>query len=82
MDWFTGIVIYILLWWFAFFMVLPVGVRREEEVQVGNDTGAPSNPMLGRKILAAFVIAAVFWGGLQALVLSDLISFREMIRDW
>ncbi|WPZ33285.1 DUF1467 family protein [Thalassobaculum sp. OXR-137] len=82
MDLVSGIVVYVILWWWILFMVLPVGVRREDDVQQGNDAGAPKKPMLAVKLLATTVIAALVWVGVDLVVRSDLISFREMIRDW
>ena len=82
MDLVSGIVVYVILWWWILFMVLPFGVRREDDVQQGNDAGAPKKPMLAIKLLATTVIAALVWVGVDLVVRSDLISFREMIRDW
>ncbi|MDF1790634.1 MAG: DUF1467 family protein [Thalassobaculaceae bacterium] len=82
MDLVSGIVVYVLLWWWMLFMALPFGVHRDEEVQAGNDAGAPKTPMLARKLIAATVIAAVLWLVIDQIIRSDLISFREMIRDW
>jgi len=81
MDLVSGIVVYVMLWWLTLFTVLPVGVRREDSVEQGNDPGAPKNPMLLRKLLATTVIAAIVWVVVDQVVRSDLISFREMIRE-
>ena len=82
MDLVSGIVVYIILWWWILFMTLPIGVRREDDVQPGNDAGAPKRPMLVAKIIATTLIAAVCWVIVDQIIRSDLISFREMIRDW
>lgn len=82
MDLVSGFVVYVMLWWWVLFMVLPFGVRREEVVEEGNDAGAPQRPMIGRKLLATTAIAALLWCVVEAIILSDLISFREMIRTW
>lgn len=82
MDLVSGIVVYVLLWWWVLFMVLPFGVRRDDAEQAGNDPGAPKRPMLLRKILATTVISAVLWLAIDQVIRSDLISFRDMIRDW
>ncbi len=46
-----------ILWFLAFFCLLPVGLGSEHDP----DTGAPLNPKLVRKALIATVIAAVLW---------------------
>jgi predicted secreted protein len=80
MGWVSGIVVYILIWWVALFAVLPWGARRAEQPLPGTVESAPDKPMLLRKALATTIVAAVLWGGVEALVLSDLISFHEMAK--
>ncbi len=82
MDLVSGLVVYVILWWWVLFMTLPVGVRRQAEVQPGNDVGAPQKAMLPVKLIATTVIAAVLWVIVDQIIRSDLISFREMIQDW
>jgi predicted secreted protein len=79
MDWFTGTVVYLLIWWVALFCVLPIGTRpvQEADPEAGGWRGAPAKPMLGRKLLGTTVLAAILWIGVYALIGSELISFRE-----
>lgn len=79
-DWVTSLVVYILLWWWIFFMTLPFGVRREENPEEGHDAGAPKNPMLWQKAAATTVIAAILWFGVDYIIASEIISFREMVK--
>jgi predicted secreted protein len=51
-------------WFLSFFCLLPVGLGGEHDP----DTGAPLNPMLGRKALIATAIAAVLWVIFYALI--------------
>ena len=37
----SGLAIYFVIWWITLFMVLPFGVRRDEQIEVGHDPGAP-----------------------------------------
>ena len=37
----SGLAIYFVIWWITLFMVLPFGVRRDEQIEIGNDPGAP-----------------------------------------
>jgi predicted secreted protein len=79
MDWFTGVVVYLLIWWLALFCVLPIGTRpvSEADPDAGGWRGTPAKPMLGRKLIGTTVLAAILWLGAYALIESDLISFRE-----
>ena len=77
----SGIVVYVLLWWWVFFMSLPIGVRRAESVEVGHEPGAPEKPYLWKKALAATVLAAVLWFAVDWVIEAELISFREMAKD-
>lgn len=79
MDWFSGVVVYLLIWWTALFVVLPIGTRPVEDPDpaAGGWRGAPARPLLGRKLLGTTILATVLWFGVFALIESDLISFRE-----
>lgn len=79
MDWFTGVIVYLLIWWTALFAVLPIGTRpvAEADPEAGGWRGAPSRPLLGRKLVGTTLLATVLWLGAYALITSDLVSFRE-----
>ena len=49
-------VIYLILWWLVFFVMLPFGIERDQEVRFGNDPGAPKKPLIKKKaIISSFV---------------------------
>jgi predicted secreted protein len=78
MNWFTGVVVYVLIWWTALFAVLPVGTRPVEDPDAHTGwRGAPERPLMLRKVIATTILAAVLWGLCYALIASDLISFRH-----
>ena len=60
------IAIYFVIWWTVLFAVLPFGVRNASEagenVEAGNDAGAPMALHWGKKILATSVIALLVFG--------------------
>jgi predicted secreted protein len=68
-NWYTGIMTYIIIWWCVLFAVLPIGVRTPEEAGVeatpGQVPSAPVRPRLVFKALLTTAIAsllfAVFW---------------------
>ena len=55
----TFVVIFVILWWLILFLILPIGVKKEQSVEFGNDPGAPNNPML-KKILNYYNNSAYF----------------------
>jgi predicted secreted protein len=79
MGWFTGIVVYSLIWWTVLFAVLPFGTRPDPQGDqaAGGWRGAPERPMLLRKLLATTLLSAAIWVGLYGVVESDWISFRS-----
>jgi len=81
MTWFSGVVVYVILWWLVFFMTLPFGIRAPhevgEEVGEGHAPSAPIRPRLWLKAGITTAVAAVLWFGAYWLISSDLISFRN-----
>jgi predicted secreted protein len=58
----TAIAIYFIIWWVVLFMVLPWGVRSQEEggdVVSGSDPGAPVIPRLWWKLIWTTVVSGV-----------------------
>ena len=81
MDLVSGIVVYILLWWWVFFMTLPFGVKVEENPELGHAPSAPAKPKLLIKAGITSVIALVLWFGVDYVIDSGIFSFREMVKD-
>lgn len=79
MTWFSGIIVYLLVWWTALFAVLPFGTRPDPDGDpaAGGWRGTPQRPLLLRKLLATTLVSAVIWVGIYALVESDWLSFRS-----
>lgn len=75
-----GVAIYIILWWLAFFTMLPIGAQSlheaEEEGAPGIERGAPKAHGLRKKALWAAGIAAVVWLGVLWAVSVDLFQMR------
>lgn len=71
MDIFTGIIVFLLVWWTALFLVLPWGLERDEN-------GTPKAPKLKKKALITTMVSFCIWLLLYVLIESDMISFREM----
>lgn len=79
MTWFTGILLYAIIWWVVLFMVLPWGVRPPERPQEGHAESAPERPLLWRKAAATTVLAALVWLGVYYLIQAEVLVFRGAI---
>jgi predicted secreted protein len=78
MNWFTGLVLYILIWWTALFAVLPFGTRPVAEPDAATGwRGAPAQPHMLKKIIATTIVSAVIWLGCYLIITSGWISFRS-----
>jgi predicted secreted protein len=78
MNWFTGVVLYVLIWWTALFAVLPFGTEPVADPDGATGwRGVPKRPLILRKVVATTVVAAVLWSGSYLLITSDWISFRS-----
>jgi predicted secreted protein len=78
MNWVSGLVLFILLWWVSLFAVLPIGTHAVETPDEATGwRGAPAAPKLWRKALITTIVACVLWLAAYALITSNLISFRE-----
>lgn len=76
MNWLTGIVVYILVWWVTLFAILPLWVTPSEPGELGHAAGAPRQPLLPRKLLLTSLAAAVIWLGIYIVVREPWFSFR------
>lgn len=79
MTWFTGVVVYLLVWWTVLFCMLPIGTRpvSEADPAIGGWRGTPAAAHLLRKAIATTVASAIIWVGIWALVESEWLSFRS-----
>jgi len=78
MNWFTGIVLFILIWWTALFAVLPIGARPVEAADEQSGwRGAPARPRILRTVIVTTLVATVLWGGAYLLISSDYVNFRH-----
>ncbi len=85
MNLYTGIVVYLLIWWTVLFAVLPWQVKHEKDPVVGHATGAPVNPRLKFKFIVTSCISALIWLIVFVLIKMQIVDFRaiamNMIRE-
>ena len=82
MDWITAIISYFLVWWVLLFTVLPWGIEKETESEMGNDPGAPRDPFLKKKIIVTSVMAMVLLIVAYILIETYSLSFYNYMRDF
>ena len=71
MNWFAGIVVFVMVWWTSIFLILPWGLKRDER-------GIPNDPKLKHKILMTTGIAIIIWLIIYFSVTHSMINFRAM----
>ncbi len=78
MNLWTGIAVYLVIWWIIIFAILPWGVRGidSQDVAKGHAFGAPEKPRIVTKMLVTTVVAAVIWLIIYLIAESGWISFR------
>jgi predicted secreted protein len=77
-NWFTGIVVFVIIWWTALFAVLPIGTRPVQRAdEISGWRGAPERPRLMRVVIVTTIVASLLWIGAYMLIRSDYVSFRH-----
>ena len=77
MQIFTGIMLFVIIWWMVFFTVLPWGNRAVEEPEPGHAASAPAKPRLGLKIAVTTGIAGVLFAVARLVIESGIIDLRS-----
>ena len=75
MDFVSGLVVFVLLWWWVFLMSLPFGVRTVDTPETGHASSAPARPMLWRKVLVTTIIAGALTVLVNWIIAAQIISF-------
>ena len=78
---FTGIIVYLLVFWSLLFMILPWGNHASESPEAGMAGSAPANPRIKQKFLITFVLSWVIWGIIALLIHIEVIDFYEISRQ-
>ena len=83
MNWFTGCVLYVLIWWVVLFAVLPWGIRSQQEggeIVPGTDPGAPAIPRLLRKLVWTTGVSAVIFAVCYVVYVNRLVTLDGLVR--
>jgi predicted secreted protein len=79
-SWFTGVVVYVLVWWTALFVVLPFRARPRADADAETGwRGAPDRPFMRQRLLATTILSGVIWLAIYGAVESGWFSFRDGI---
>ena len=78
MNFVSGLVVFILLWWWIFLMSLPFGIKTPDEVESGHATSAPERPMLLRKVTMSTAISSVLFAIVYWIIDTGLISLSRL----
>jgi len=78
MDFVSGLVVFILLWWWVFFMSLPFGIKTPDVVEIGHATSAPEKPRLWRKAMISSIITSALFAIVYWIIDSSFISLSQL----
>jgi predicted secreted protein len=77
-NWFTGCVLFVIIWWTALFAVLPIGTRPVEKADEKSGwRGAPERPRMLMKVIVTTVVTCFLWTAAYLIIRSEYINFRH-----
>tara|TARA_B100001175_G_C19291538_1_gene533755 strand:- start:565 stop:795 length:231 start_codon:yes stop_codon:yes gene_type:complete len=74
MSLFEYFIIYIVIWWILFFISLPMGVKKSNNIEPGHDSGAPEKTYLWKKFIIVSIITLIFTYLSVLIIESNLIN--------
>ncbi|WP_427450219.1 DUF1467 family protein [Litorimonas sp. WD9-15] len=78
MNWFSALVVWLIIWWLTLFIILPIGIRgqaEENDIVEGSEPGAPHTLDIKKKFKQTTIIASILWVLTCALILSGWVSW-------
>ena len=83
MNWFSALVVWLIIWWLVLFIILPIGIRgqaEENDIVEGSEPGAPHTLDIKRKFIQTTIIASILWVVACGVILSGLVSWDALGR--
>ncbi len=83
MSWFTGIIVYLMIFWVVIFPVLSYGNTPHKDGHFGTDGSAPENPRIQKKFLITSGLSALIWGIIYIMIgveILDVHAFTAQLR--
>ncbi len=86
MQFVSGIVVFMIIWWVVIFCVLPFGVARTYNEEDHEEEGyvAPGSPPvlnMKKKLVITTLISAILWIIVYFIIDAGIIDFREIARN-
>ncbi len=87
MQFVSGVVVFIIIWWVVIFCVLPFGVARtyNEKDHVDDEgytaPGSPPTLNIKKKLMITTLISVVLWIIIYFIIDAGIIDFRELARS-
>jgi predicted secreted protein len=78
---FTGIIVFLMIFWTALFVVLPWGNAPSQKVEAGHFTSAPDKPRLLKKFITTFFLSLILWLIIAYLIEIDMIDFHAISNE-
>lgn len=78
-----SIAVYFILWWLILFIVLPIGVRDQQqdgEVVPGTPASAPTRPQMLKKALITTVVSAAVFAVVYYVINSGIVDGAGLDR--
>lgn len=80
MSIFSGVIVYLMVFWTVLFTILPWGNAPDQNPEEGNATGAPANPRMKQKFIATAIVSTIIWGVIYVLIEIEIIDFYAIAR--
>ena len=84
MSFLEGMFVFLIAWWLAFFMSLPIGVKGQHEddegITKGTEPGAPRHPMLVKKMIFATIGGLILTLALYFAIDSGIIDVGYAVQ--
>ncbi len=81
MSIFTGIIVYLMIYWTVLFTILPWGNSAADVPDVGHSGGAPINPRIKQKFIITGFVAAIVWVIVFLMIHYGIVDFRGIARQ-
>lgn len=77
----SGLVLYLVIWVVCFMAALPIRIQTQGEagdVVPGTPSGSPEQHHLKKKAWIVTAIAAVIWGIVATIIITEVITIRDI----
>ena len=76
-EFLKGFLIYVIIWWIVLFTILPLGIKKPDNVEKGHADGAPQNPLIFKKFIITSLTAFILW-----LIVFYIIKNQFFVYDY